>query len=119
MNSSEIYLKIGLRVSYYRRLQGWTQEQLSNVSKVSRARISDIECGKGNFYFDSILAIADALGKDYRLLLYGDELIEETIERVIKRMQTEYGKKTMISKNKHICQIFSTAQKLFIVYNII
>ena len=92
MNSSEIYLKIGLRVSYYRRLQGWTQEQLSNVSKVSRARISDIEGGKGNFYFDSILAIAEALGKDYRLLLYGDELIEETIERVIKRMQTEYEK---------------------------
>ena len=92
MNSSEIYLKIGLRVAYYRRLHGWTQEQLSEISKVSRARISDIECGKGNFYFDSILAIADALGKDYRLLLYGDELIEQTIEKVIQKMQSESKK---------------------------
>ena len=61
MNSAEIYLNIGLRVSSYRRLHGWTQEQLSNISRVSRARISDIECGKGNFYFDSLLAIAEAL----------------------------------------------------------
>ena len=41
------YKKIGAKILYYRRLKGWTQGELGIMSGVSRARISDIECGKG------------------------------------------------------------------------
>ena len=40
------YKKIGLNVLFYRRAKGWTQQQLSTQSSVSRSRISDIERGR-------------------------------------------------------------------------
>lgn len=63
------YKKIGLNIMFYRKKQGLTQEELSELSGVSRCRISDIERGKQSFKFDSLLLIAKALDIDYRLLL--------------------------------------------------
>lgn len=59
------YRTIGLNVLKYRRLKNWTQEQLSEASGISRARISDIERGKGPYNIESILLIAKALEVDY------------------------------------------------------
>lgn len=46
-----------------------SQEQLAAASKVSRARISDIERGKETFKLDTLLAIAGALEINYKDLL--------------------------------------------------
>lgn len=66
---SEEYKKIGLNIMLHRKKRGMTQEELSELSGVSRCRISDIERGKQAFKFDSLLLIAKALDIDYRTLL--------------------------------------------------
>ena len=55
------YKKIGIRVLASRRLKGFTQKELSELSGVSRPRISDIERGKGPYNLESLLLIAKAL----------------------------------------------------------
>ena len=66
---SLIYRKIGAKVTYYRKLRGWTQIQLSKMSGISTSRISKIECGKQNSNLNDILIIAKALNVDYRVLI--------------------------------------------------
>ena len=63
------YKKIGAKILYYRRLKGWTQEELGIMSGVSRARISDIECGKGPYNIESLMLIAKALDVDITVLM--------------------------------------------------
>lgn len=63
------YQKIGLNILCQRRIRGMSQEQLAVASKVSRARISDIERGKETFKLDTLLAIAGALEINYKDLL--------------------------------------------------
>lgn len=45
----EKYKTIGLNIMYYRRALSLTQSELAEKAKMSRARVSDIECGKGPF----------------------------------------------------------------------
>ncbi|MBR2139397.1 MAG: helix-turn-helix transcriptional regulator [Phascolarctobacterium sp.] len=61
--------KIGLNVLNHRRMKGWTQEDLSAKSGVSRSRISDIERGRQTPKLDTIMMIAKALEIDYVELL--------------------------------------------------
>ena len=49
--------------------RGWTQEELSSRSGISRARISDIENGKETFTLVSIMSLGEAFEIDYRELL--------------------------------------------------
>ena len=69
MAYKEEHQKIGLNVLYQRRLRGWTQEELSSRSGISRARISDIENGKETFTLVSIMSLGEAFEIDYRGLL--------------------------------------------------
>ena len=54
----DIYKRIGFNLLKQRRLKGWTQEQLSERSGVSRSRISKMENGKENFNIESLFLIA-------------------------------------------------------------
>ena len=55
---------IGLNIMYYRRTLSLTQSELAEKAKMSRSRVSDIECGKGPFNMESIFLLAQALGVD-------------------------------------------------------
>lgn len=61
--------KIGINVLCQRRLRGWTQEELSVRSGLSRARISNIEHGRESFTLTTIMNIGKAFGIDYKELL--------------------------------------------------
>ena len=65
----DIYKRIGFNLLKQRRLKGWTQEQLSERSGVSRSRISKMENGKENFNIESLFLIAQSLGIDFIELL--------------------------------------------------
>lgn len=54
--------RIGLRIMCLRKLAGLTQEQLSERAGLQRAHISKIEAGKYAVTFETIQAIAEALG---------------------------------------------------------
>ena len=58
------YKIIGLNIMYYRRALSLTQSELAEKAKMSRARVSDIERGKGPFNMESIFLLAQALGVD-------------------------------------------------------
>ena len=65
----DIYKRIGFNLLKERRLKGWTQEQLSEMSGVSRSRISKMENGKENFNIESLFLIAQSLEIDFIELL--------------------------------------------------
>ena len=65
----DIYKRIGFNLLKQRRLKGWTQEQLSERSGVSRSRISKMENGKENFHIESLFLIAQSLEVDFIELL--------------------------------------------------
>jgi len=54
--------RIGLRIMTLRKLAGLTQEQLSERAGLQRSHISKIEAGKYAVTFETIQAIAEALG---------------------------------------------------------
>lgn len=61
--------KIGINVLCQRRLRGWTQEELSARSGLSRARISNIEHGRESFTLATIMHLGKAFEIDYKELL--------------------------------------------------
>lgn len=63
------YKRIGINLLCYRRTKGLSQEQLAELSGISRSRISDLERGKEDFRISTIMLIAKALEIDYTLLL--------------------------------------------------
>ena len=65
----DIYKRIGFNLLKQRRLKGWTQEQLSERSGVSRSRISKMENGKENFNIESLFLRAQSLEIDFIELL--------------------------------------------------
>ena len=71
-----IFRQIGGKVAYYRRLRGFTQQELADRAHISASVVGRLERGK---YNDSIslsllLEIADALEIDFCLLLsFNDE----------------------------------------------
>lgn len=65
----DVYKRIGFNLLKQRRLKGWTQEQLSERSGVSRSRISKMENGKENFNIESLFLIAQSLEIDFIELL--------------------------------------------------
>lgn len=71
------YKMIGLKIAYYRKLCGYTQEQLAVKTGITRTYLSQIECGnKGkSFSLETLFLIADALNIDVNLLLSKTENI--------------------------------------------
>ncbi|RYF26335.1 MAG: XRE family transcriptional regulator [Flavobacteriales bacterium] len=60
----EIYKRIGANVRLIRKTAGLTQKDLATKCIVDRSKISDIENGKEDFMFSTLLAIAKGLGVD-------------------------------------------------------
>lgn len=58
---TDYYKKLGYRINQIRKEKGLTQEQLAYKSDVERAKISRIENGNEDFYFKTLLKIAEAL----------------------------------------------------------
>lgn len=77
---SEKYRQIGLKIAYYRKLRGMTQEELAERVDLTPAFIGHIEApnvDKG-ISLDTLFSIAYALGiQDYKLLVF-DELPRAT-----------------------------------------
>lgn len=65
----EKYKLIGLNLKAIRKKAGLSQEQLATKCSVDRSKISDIENGKENFMFSTLLDIAAGLKVDVRKLL--------------------------------------------------
>lgn len=60
------YKKIGLKIAYYRRIKGYTQEELARRAQISTSYLSRIE--RGNYTksvsLSALLIIAQALDID-------------------------------------------------------
>lgn len=54
------WIKIGLNISYYRKERGLTQQQLAELSKISRNFLQRIENGK-SASVDTLMDIANAM----------------------------------------------------------
>lgn len=60
---------IGANVKAYRKKAKLTQQELADKFMGDRSKISDIENGKENFMFSTLLDIAEGLNVDVRELL--------------------------------------------------
>ena len=69
------YIQLGLNVAYYRKLQGLTQEEIAEISGISRSHISAIEAPNiiHNVSLEVIFDLAAALKiEPYKLLEFRD-----------------------------------------------
>ena len=69
------YIQLGLNIAYYRKLQGYTQEQLAEVCNMSRSHISSLEAPNivYNISLEMLFNIANALNiEPYKLLKFRD-----------------------------------------------
>jgi transcriptional regulator with XRE-family HTH domain len=64
---------VGDRVKHIREHRHWTQEQLAELSGISKGFLSEIENNRTNPGSETVLKIADALGASIDYLLRGDE----------------------------------------------
>jgi len=72
----EYLMLLGRRIRELRIQKGWTQEQLAEVSRVTRVCIVAVEGGKQNVTMDIVVRIANALGSSpERLLASKDEIV--------------------------------------------
>ena len=58
------YRQLGLKIAYYRKLQGMTQEELAEACELSAGYVSQLE-GPGSYFCPSLktlFKIAEALG---------------------------------------------------------
>lgn len=65
------YIQLGLNIAYYRKLQGYTQEELAELSGISRSHISAIEAPNviHNVSLEVLFNLAAALRiEPYKLL---------------------------------------------------
>lgn len=62
--------KIGKLIKSKRLEKGLTQQQLTDrIQKFDRAKVSDMENGKEDFYFSTLIKICDALETDIEFFL--------------------------------------------------
>jgi transcriptional regulator with XRE-family HTH domain len=62
MSTSENYMSlIQNNISKFRKLKGFTQQQLAELIGLSRSGLADIESGRNNVYADTLVKIANAL----------------------------------------------------------
>ncbi|MBE5320030.1 helix-turn-helix transcriptional regulator [Pedobacter sp. MR2016-19] len=65
---TDIFKIIGLNVKAYRKKAGLTQQELADKFSGDRSKISDIEHGKEDFMFSTLLDIAEGLNVDVKKL---------------------------------------------------
>lgn len=59
---TDLYVKFGLNVVYYRKLHRLTQLQLAELIEVDRSHISAMELGKVGVSFDVLFKLCEVLG---------------------------------------------------------
>ena len=71
------YKMIGLKIAYYRKLRGYTQEQLASKIGISTTYLGQIERGNNgkSFSLETLLLIAQGLNVDVNLLMNVSEKI--------------------------------------------
>lgn len=65
-NNTDVYKIIGANLRYFRKKSGLIQHELAEKCGIDRSKISDIENGKEDFMFSTLLAIADGLNLDVK-----------------------------------------------------
>lgn len=74
-NNEFKYIQLGLNISYYRKLQGYTQEEFAEIVSISRSHLSAIEAPNviHPISLEMLFNIANALKIDpYKLLEFRD-----------------------------------------------
>ncbi len=72
---SEKYIRLGLNIAYYRKLNGFTQLQLAEAVNISRTHMSNIEAPNvlTSVSLDKLFEIAEVLEIPvYKLFLFQD-----------------------------------------------
>lgn len=72
---SEEYIRLGLNIAYYRKLNGMTQLQLAEAINISRTHMSNIEAPNvpTSVFLDKLFEIAEVLDIPvYKFFLFKD-----------------------------------------------
>ena len=82
---------LGIQLKHYRRVKGFTQRQLSDISGIAVRQVQRIEKGDSNVTLQTLYAMAGALGVTVAELLPGENLshhweLTKSEEKVISNM---------------------------------
>ena len=75
------FIQLGLKIAYYRKRKGYTQEQLAEKMAVSRSAVAKWEANNGLPDVDNLKALAQLLNVSVDYLLDDGEVIDEVVMR--------------------------------------
>ena len=76
---------VGKKIKRLRKLREWTLEQLASASEVSAGLLSQVERGRGNPSFNTLVRVANALGIPVARLVVGEEMSSPVVRREDRR----------------------------------
>ena len=76
---------VGREIKRLRKLRGWTLEQLASASEVSAGLLSQVERGRGNPSFNTLVQVAHALGIPVARLVAGEQMSSPVVRREERR----------------------------------
>lgn len=68
MDPTEILIKLGLNIAYYRKLRGISQSKLAELANISRTHMSRIETAECAVSLNVLIDLCNALDIDIRKL---------------------------------------------------
>lgn len=82
---------IGMRISHFRKSANMTQAQLSEKLEMSTAEISNLECGKNNLSYNTLIKLCSVLDICPCQLLSGaiKSKIDENIADLVRELSQE------------------------------
>lgn len=96
----KIQSELGLRIRYYRKQQGFSQEKFAEICSLHPTYIGQIERGEKNATIESLLHIAKGLNVPLSQLLAHLEDIPDETEQVLSVPMNIYNKVIMLTPEK-------------------
>ena len=91
MDKYEIKKLTGLRIKELRKLKGYTQEQLAELTDIGERNLSKIECGKNFISAETLVKLSNALNVQPYEIFKFEHLEEEEVlqEKLIRKIENK------------------------------
>lgn len=92
---------LGLRIAKLRREKGWTQQQLADVTGLSRSSVANIETGRQEISVTHLWAFTDALGSTVAEVTETPPMPWLELARRVTRSEREYADRAEDNWRRH------------------
>ncbi len=106
---------INKRIKYFRRLAGYTQNELARLIGMKGSSYSQAE-REGNITCDLLLRVAEVLNVDPEILLLGKKSVKVIIAKAKRKPQPEPEPIEIIKDNPYLIEVSSKEKNMVMIF---